>query len=146
MFNMQTCFGQTVFSKSFAEFLDSNFSWMSVRAWNLNWIGSLYRFLASLFTSCDSAVPTTCEQDVSSTGLQQACYKQVVTMLFQQLVNKMSPQQACSKLVNKLWQYCSNNLSIRCLLNRLVASLLTSCDNAVPTTCEEKEDVFVIGL
>ena len=29
-------------------------------------------------------------------------------MLFQQLVNEMSPQQACSKLVNKLWQCYSN--------------------------------------
>jgi hypothetical protein len=27
---------------------------------------------------------------------------EVVTMLFQQLVNQMTPQQACSKLVNKL--------------------------------------------
>jgi hypothetical protein len=53
-------------------------------------------------------------------------------MLFQQLVNKMSPQQVCSKLVNKLWQCCSNNLSKRYLLNRLAASLLTSCVNAVP--------------
>jgi hypothetical protein len=26
-------------------------------------------------------------------------------MLFQQPVNKMAPQQACSKLVNKLWGY-----------------------------------------
>jgi hypothetical protein len=86
-----------------------------------------------------------------------------VTMLlvFQQLVNKMSPQQACrklvkrcdnavpttcqqgfsqqvcSKLVNKLWQCCSNNLSTRCLLNSLVASLLTSCDNAVPTVRQQ---------
>jgi hypothetical protein len=58
-----------------------------------------------------------------------------VTMLFQQLVIQMSPQQACSQLVNKLWQCCSKNLSRRCLLNRLVASLSTSCDNAVPTTC-----------
>ena len=64
---------------------------------------SCNRLVASLSTSCDNAVPTTCEQDVSSTGLQHACYKQVMTMLFQQLVNKMSPQQACSKLViNKL--------------------------------------------
>jgi hypothetical protein len=51
-------------------------------------------------------------------------------MLLQQLVNKMTPQQVCSKLVNKLWQCCSNNLSTRCLLNRFVASLLTSSDNA----------------
>jgi hypothetical protein len=58
----------------------------------------------------------------------------VVTMLFQQLVNKMFPQQACSKLVNKMClQYC-----------RFVARLSTSCDNPVPTTCQS--DVFLIGL
>jgi hypothetical protein len=40
-------------------------------------------------------------------------------MLFQQLVNKMCSQQACSKLVNKLWQCCSNNLATRWLLKRI---------------------------
>jgi hypothetical protein len=62
--------------------------------------------------------------------------KQVVTMLFQKLVNKMSPQQACSKVVNKLLT--------RCVCNRIVASLLTSCDNSVQTTCQQH--VFAIGL
>jgi hypothetical protein len=52
--------------------------------------------------SCDTAVPTTCQQDFS--------------------------QQLCSKLVNMLHQCCSNNLSTRCVCSRLVkASLLTSC-------------------
>ena len=69
------------------------------------------RFVASLLTSCDNAVPTTCQQDFS--------------------------QHVCSKLVNKLWQCCSINLSTRCLLNSLVASLLTSCENAVRTTCQQ---------
>ena len=74
--------------------------------------------------------------------------RQVATMLFQQLVDKISPQQLCSKfvskLVNKLWQCCSNNLSTRYLLNGLVANLLTSCDNAVSTTCQQ--DISSTGL
>jgi hypothetical protein len=57
-------------------------------------------------------------------------------MLFQQLVNKMFSQQACSKLVN--------NLSTRYVFNGFVARLLTSCDNAVPTTCQQ--DLLAMGL
>jgi hypothetical protein len=81
------------------------------------------------------------QQLVNRISPQQVCsrlvLKQVVTMLFQQLVNKMHPQLVCSWLVNKLWQCCFNNLSTGSLLNRSVAGLLASCDNAVPTTCQQ---------
>ena len=93
------------------------------------------------YRTLDNAVPTTCQQDVSSTAL----LKQDVTMLFQQLVNKICSQQACSKLV---LTSCDNAVPTTCqqryVLNRLVASLLTSCDNADPTTCQQ--DMFSTGL
>jgi hypothetical protein len=78
----------------------------------------IFACVASLLTSCDINLLTICWNSIVT-----------VTMLFQQLVNKMCLQQVCSKLVNKLWQCCSNNLSTICVRNRLVASLLTSCDN-----------------
>ena len=61
------------------------------------------------------------ELEAQKKGMR-VCFKhKVVTMLFQQLVNKIC------------LQYC-----------RFVASLLTSCDNAVPTTYQQ--DVFAINL
>jgi hypothetical protein len=49
--------------------------------------------------------------------------KQVVTMLFQKLVNKTFRNR---------------------LVTRLLTRLLTSCDNAATKTCQQ--DVFAIGL
>ena len=101
------------------------------------------RFVASLL----NVVTMLFQQLLNKLTPQQACSKlvnKVVTMLFQQLVNEICLQQVCSKLVNKLWQCCSNNLSTRFVCNRFVTSLLTIFDNAVPTTCQQ--DVFAIGL
>jgi hypothetical protein len=76
-------------------------------------------FVASLLTSCDNSVPSTCQKDFSQQACSKLVIKQVVITPFHQLVKKT-------------------------FRNRLVASLLTSCDNAVPTTFQQ--DVLAISL
>ena len=70
------------------------------------------RLVASLLTSCENSVKSTCQKDFS--------------------------QQACSKLVNKLCMtMLFHQLVKKTFRNRLVASLLTSCDHSVPSTCQQ---------